>query len=56
MPWYRVHITRTEDISFLIEASNRLDADARFLVDGEEETADTLALEINRIERIDDAT
>lgn len=52
MPKFHVHVRRTEDITFAIEADDPEDAEARYLSDGEEVASSTDALSVIEIERI----
>ncbi len=52
MPHFEVHVRRTEDITFAIEADDREDAEARYLSDGEEIASSTDALSVIEIEEV----
>lgn len=54
MPHYNVHVRRTEDITFAIEAENEEDAHERFLMDGEEVASSLNGTDVIEIEIIEE--
>lgn len=52
MSKFEVTITRTESITFVLDAINQRDAELRALMDGEEIAAKTVHTEIENVEEI----
>jgi hypothetical protein len=50
MAHFHVHVRRSEDITFAIEADDRDDAEARFLMDGEEIASSSNGIDVIEIE------
>jgi hypothetical protein len=52
MPRFNVHVRRTEDITFAIDADDRDDAEARYLSDGVETFSSPSGLDVIEIEEV----
>ena len=49
MPRYTVEISRTETITYSVEATSAEDAEARYLMDGEETGSETASLSVESV-------
>ncbi len=49
MPKYLVHVTRSEAITYEVEATDEDDALTRYLMDGDEIGSDTVATEVDGV-------
>lgn len=52
MGTFLVSVLRTESISFEVEAESREDAEARYLMDGEETGSKTVDLSVESVENV----
>lgn len=50
MSHYLVHVRRTENITFAVEADNEEDAERRYLADGDEVASSTHSIEVESVE------